>query len=138
MCEACAAKNTEGEYKTCLSELNAKIRQDKAKTTPTSKGEEKKKTADTSQEWCTQANKTTCFGASEGADQALTAKCKSCNFRMAKAESKDSVCASLKEEKERARREYQVCNSTPGKDCNPASEKAAEKARLYKEKCPNG
>lgn len=100
------------------------------------KGE--KKTADTSQAWCTQANKTTCFGASEGADQALTAKCKSCNFRMAKAESKDSVCASLKEEKERARREYQVCNSTPGKDCNPASEKAAEKARLYKEKCPNG
>lgn len=138
MCEACAAKNTEGEYKTCLSELNAKIRQDKAKTTPTSKGEEKKKTADTSQEWCTQANKTTCFGASEGANQALTAKCKSCNFRMAKAESKDSVCASLKEEKERARREYQVCNSTPGKDCNPASEKAAEKARLYKERCPNG
>lgn len=127
MCEACAAKNTEGEYKSCLNELNAKIKQDKAKTTQqtTSKTE-------TAEATCTSQQ---CFMSAEGSDAKLTACCKKKGFKMASGNDK---CATLKEERQRAIDNYKACNQKPGRDCNSESEKAAELAQQYKKECPNG
>lgn len=127
MCEACAAKNTEGEYKSCLNELNAKIKQDKAKTTQqtTSKTE-------TAEATCTSQQ---CFMSTEGSDAKLTACCKKKGFKMASGNDK---CATLKEERQRAIDNYKACNQKPGRDCNSESEKAAELAQQYKKECPNG
>lgn len=127
MCEACAAKNTEGEYKSCLNELNAKIKQDKAKTTQqtTSKTE-------TAEATCTSQD---CFMSAEGSDAKLTACCKKKGFPMASGNDK---CATLKEERQRAIDNYKACNQKPGRDCNSESEKAAELAQQYKKECPNG
>lgn len=127
MCEACAAKNTEGEYKSCLNELNAKIKQDKAKTTQqtTSKTE-------TAEATCTSQQ---CFMSAEGSDAKLTACCKKKGFKMPSGNDK---CATLKEERQRAIDNYKACNQKPGRDCNSESEKAAELAQQYKKECPNG
>ena len=134
MCEQCAAsvksedpaKATQ-EAQACLDKHNAKVKEDKAKTTQqtTSKTE-------TAEATCTPQQ---CFMSAEGSDAKLTACCKKKGFKMPSGNDK---CATLKEERQRAIDNYKACNQKPGRDCNSESEKAAELAQQYKKECPNG
>lgn len=134
VCEQCAAsvksedpaKATQ-EAQACLDKHNAKVKEDKAKTTQqtTSKTE-------TAEATCTPQQ---CFMSAEGSDAKLTACCKKKGFKMPSGNDK---CATLKEERQRAIDNYKACNQKPGRDCNSESEKAAELAQQYKKECPNG
>lgn len=134
VCEQCAASvksedpaKAAQEAQACLDKHNAKVKEDKAKTTKqtTSKTE-------TAEANCTPQQ---CFMAAEGSDAKLTACCKKKGFTMPSGNDK---CATLKEEKQRAMDNYRACNQKPGRDCNSESEKAAELAQQYKKECPNG
>ncbi len=134
VCEQCAASvksedpaKAAQEAQACLDKHNAKVKEDKAKTTKqtTSKTE-------TAEANCTSQQ---CFMAAEGSDAKLTACCKKKGFKMASGNNK---CATLKEEKQRAMDNYRACNQKAGRDCNSESEKAAELAQQYKKECPNG
>lgn len=134
VCEQCAASvksedpaKVAQEAQACLDKHNAKVKEDKAKTTKqtTSKTE-------TAEANCTPQQ---CFMAAEGSDAKLTACCKKKGFTMPSGNDK---CATLKEEKQRAMDNYRACNQKPGRDCNSESEKAAELAQQYKKECPNG
>lgn len=120
------AKATQ-EAQACLDKHNAKVKEDKAKTTQqtTSKTE-------TAEATCTPQQ---CFMSAEGSDAKLTACCKKKGFKMPSGNDK---CATLKEERQRAIDNYKACNQKPGRDCNSESEKAAELAQQYKKECPNG
>lgn len=134
VCEQCAASvksedpaKAAQEAQACLDKHNAKVKEDKAKTTQqtTSKTE-------TAEATCTPQQ---CFMSAEGSDAKLTACCKKKGFKMPSGNDK---CATLKEERQRAIDNYKACNQKPGRDCNSESEKAAELAQQYKKECPNG
>ena len=124
VCEQCAASvksedpaKAAQEAQACLDKHNAKVKEDKAKTTQqtTSKTE-------TAEATCTPQQ---CFMSAEGSDAKLTACCKKKGFKMPSGNDK---CATLKEERQRAIDNYKACNQKPGRDCNSESVKD----------CPNG
>lgn len=107
MCEACASKNTEGEYKTCLNELNAKIRADAAKAAQQQTKPAEKKPAAT-----TPAPTSSSTGAVD-----------------------ESACADLKGQLEVNKGSLNVCRKQNNKDCSSIEEQRGSLLRVCKEKC---